>query len=327
MTPTPAFSVVIPTHNRARLVERAIRSVQAQSFRDFELVVVDDGSSDGTAQMLGSLQVEGLRVVRNPVGRGASAARNCGVAAATAPFVVFLDDDDEFRPGALAALHARLVAFPQVDFLWGARLIHEKDAKGRTIENRHDDWRALPCPISGSDFLPLVLVIATSAAFAIRRSLFHALGGFDESLRVSEDRDLFLKLAEGSYPGAAVPETIIDVYESSNSLSRGAGLKVTPDTDLRVIEKHRAYVERPEHRRFLDDYYLVVFSGFLQAGRRGPALGMLGQLWRRGALDARVLARYRRHAPEFRAIKRILGYNTLRRIRNRRKVALHQRGA
>jgi len=311
---SPTFSVVIPTHNRAEILGRALRSVSAQNFEDYELIVVDDGSSDSTPAYLETVRGPRSLVLRNERGLGVSAARNRGAGAASGQWISFLDDDDEMRPGALAALHARSICGPQLDFLWGGRLIHEKDAAGREIALREDDWSRIPSPVSGSSFLNLTLRIATNSLFTIRRTVFQAVGGFDEQLRVSEDRDLFIALAEHGYRGAALAQTVVDVHEGSASLSRGANGRGGADIDLRVIDKHREYLHRPEHREFLNDYLLAVFAGYLQEGNRSAAMRMIGELRRRRALEYRVLRKYVRHAPEFRALKRLIRYDVIRQI-------------
>ena len=311
---SPTFSVVIPTHNRAAIVGRALRSVTAQSFDDYEVIVVDDGSSDSTPAFLETVRSPRCRVLRNERGLGVSAARNRGAGAATGHWISFLDDDDEMRPQALAALHARSISCPQLDFLWGGRLIHERDNAGREIARREDDWSRAASTVSGSSFLSLALRIATNSVFTIRRAVFQAVGGFDEQLRVSEDRDLFIALAEHGYKGAPVAQTVVDVDEGSASLSRGASGRGGADIDLRVIDKHREYLCRPEHRAFLDDYLLAVFAGYLQEGNRSAAMRVFGDLRQRRALEYRVLRKYVHHAPEFRALKRLIRYDLIRQI-------------
>ncbi len=312
----PLFSVVIPTHNRANRVLRAISSVLAQTLDDYELIIVDDGSTDSTREVLAPLNSGRCRVLRNEPNVGVSAARNRGVAAARGELIAFLDDDDEMRPGTLAALRERYLTDPDTDFVWGVRVIHERAPNGQSIGTRQDDWRHQPYRLTGSDFLPLALQIATSSAFSIRRSLFEKLGGFDPKLMVSEDRDLFISLAEGGYVGGIAHDALIDINEEFNSLSRNVGVRRGADADLRVIEKHRAYLSRPEHSEFLSDYLLVVFAGSLQAGDRRCASRILGELRRRGRLDGRTLRTYLRHAPEFRRVKAALRYDALRRIKN-----------
>jgi glycosyltransferase involved in cell wall biosynthesis len=313
----PIISVVVPTHNRVEILKRALQSVAAQTFKNYEVIVVDDCSTDATATYLQSLDWPQCVVIRNVTNLGVSATRNRGVAAAVGELVTFLDDDDEFRPYALEALYERFSASPQLDFLWGGRLVHEMDAAGRNIGTREDDWSQLPDMVSGDSFLPYVLDIATNSAFTIRRKAFVDLGGFDEHLRVSEDRDLFIALARRGLVGAALPRSIIDINERYSSLSRSTGLRGGADLDLRVIGKHREFLDRPQNRAFLDQYLVTVFVGFLQAGNRGHAMRMLRELHRRRALDFGLLRKYVRHAPEFRALKSLFRYDAIRRLKNR----------
>jgi glycosyltransferase involved in cell wall biosynthesis len=314
---SPVFSVIVPTHNRAAIVGRALRSIAAQTFTDYEVIVVDDGSTDSTPEYLQTLRAPRYRSIRNEVSLGVSGARNRGIRAAIGQWITFLDDDDELRPQALAALYGRLTSCPQLDFLWGGRLVHEMDASGRCIALREDDWNGIPSTVSGSSFLNLVLRIATNSTFTVRRSVLQALGGFDEQLRVSEDRDLFIALAKNGYSGAAVPQRLMDVDERSTSLSRSVGGRAGAEIDLQVIEKHREYLYRSEHHEFLNSYLVAVFAGFLRAGNRGAAMRVLDELRRRRALNLGLLRQYLRHAPEFRALKALFHYDAIRRMMNR----------
>lgn len=109
----PLFSVVIPLFNRRREVARALTSVVNQDFTDFEVVVVDDGSSDGSAQVVEDFIDPRIRLVRHPINRGVCPARNTGVDHAEGEWVVFLDSDDELIPGALGRLHERIREAPE----------------------------------------------------------------------------------------------------------------------------------------------------------------------------------------------------------------------
>jgi glycosyltransferase involved in cell wall biosynthesis len=97
----PKVSVLIPTHNRVDLLRGAITSVLRQSFQDFELIVIDDGSRDGTADAVAQIADKRIRLLRHPEPRGGSAARNTGVQNSTTEYVAFLDDDDEWYPEKL----------------------------------------------------------------------------------------------------------------------------------------------------------------------------------------------------------------------------------
>ena len=97
----PFFSVIIPAYNRRAMLARAVESVLSQTFRDYELIVVDDGSTDGTADEMEKYRGR-VRYIRQD-NRGVSAARNAGIAASVSPHLEFLDSDDEWFPGKLAA--------------------------------------------------------------------------------------------------------------------------------------------------------------------------------------------------------------------------------
>jgi hypothetical protein len=149
--------------------------------------------------------------------------------------------------------------------------------------------------------------------------VLEAVGGFDEQLPASEDRDLFIKLARGNFVGAAVPRTIIDVNETYYSLSRRTDVHSRFEPDLKVIANHREYLERPEHKAFLDGYFTAIYLNFLEAGNRTRARQMWGVLRQRRALRVGLLRKYVRHAPEFRALKSLIQYQFIRRLLYRRK--------
>lgn len=106
------ISVIIPVYNRAALVRRALTSCLSQDDPDFEVVVIDDGSTDGTAEVVESIGDPRIRLIRHQVNRGRCPARNTGMAAASGQWFVFLDSDDELLPGALATIHRRALAAP-----------------------------------------------------------------------------------------------------------------------------------------------------------------------------------------------------------------------
>jgi glycosyltransferase involved in cell wall biosynthesis len=315
--PPPTFSVVIPTHNRAASLARAVRSVTAQNFDDYQVIVVDDGSSDSSAAYLATLPPPRHSIFRNERSQGVSAARNRGAAAASGEWIVFLDDDDELRPEALALLQRRIAANPTLDFLWGSRITHEIDSAGRGVARREDDWNGVAATVKGSAFLDLVLKIATNSAFTIRRSVLQAVGGFDERLVRSEDRDLFIALAQQGYTGGAIAQPLIDVEERATSLSRGPGKRGGAEIDLLVIDKHRDYLQRPEHQAFLASYLVAVYVGYLNTGNRDAARRIRRELRQHGAQGLGLARQYLRHAPEFRALKSLVHYDTLRRLANR----------
>lgn len=182
----PAVSVIIPTFNRSAMVLEAVDSVLSQSFRDFELIVVDDGSTDGTADLLAPYG-DRLRLLRQENG-GVSSARNCGLRASRAPLMAFLDSDDLWHPEKLSCQASYLRTFP------AAALCHTEEIwvrKGVRVNPRDRHAKA-----EGHSFRRLLREsLISPSAVMIRRELFDEVGGFDESLPACEDYDLWLRIA------------------------------------------------------------------------------------------------------------------------------------
>jgi len=193
--------VIIPTYNYGRFIGRAISSVLAQTHPAAEIVVVDDGSTDDTAEVLASFG-SAITVIRQR-NQGVSAARNAALAQSTAPLVALLDADDAWRPRKLEAQVARLAAEP------GIGLVHcgidEVDAEGRFVRRRVQGSEGWVAP----DVLLLKPAILTAGCTAlIPRHVFDAVGGFDERLSTSADFDLCLRIGV-EFPIAFVPESLV----------------------------------------------------------------------------------------------------------------------
>lgn len=180
-------SVIIPTFQRRELVREAVRSVLAGQEAELEVVVVDDGSTDGTAAALAAEFGNAVQVLRTPQ-RGVAAARNAGVAASCGELVAFLDSDDLWLPGKLAAQVALFAADPTVAFCH-TQEIWLRD--GRQVRQRPRHRKP-----DGMAFLPsLERCLVGASTVVLRRSLFERVGGFAEDLEVCEDYDFWLRVA------------------------------------------------------------------------------------------------------------------------------------
>lgn len=203
----PAISVIIPTYQRRELVRRAAASVLAQTCRDFELIVVDDGSNDGTGEALAGLDRR-LRYVWQP-NRGVAAARNAGLRLACGPLVAFLDSDDRWLPCHLAVTREALARHPAA--VLASTCPHFQVAgRGHGRQARLLD----PVPLPFAESLPGY----PSGVVARREALFE-VGGFDERLLVFEDRDLWQRLAVRG-PFAIVQRRTIVRQNTRNSLRK-----------------------------------------------------------------------------------------------------------
>ncbi len=190
----PTVSIIIPVYNRAATLPRAITSVLIQDFSDWELILVDDGSTDGGAEaVLGTIPGGGdprMRVIRHPVNRGAPAARNTGLAAARGALIAFLDSDDEWLPGKLSAQVPALTAAPaRLGALVTGFVLHREATGGRFERIPAADGTWLATLLDGCTLSPGSTLLA-------RRACVEQIGPFAEDLPRFEDWDWLLRLIE-----------------------------------------------------------------------------------------------------------------------------------
>ena len=195
-----AVSVVIPTFNRAQKVVRAISSVLSQTFTDVEIIVVDDGSTDGTKKEVEQFE-DLVTYVAHSSNLGVSAARNTGIKRSGAPLIAFLDSDDHWLPEKLAVQvcffdeHPEAVAC-QTEELW--------IRNGRRVNPMKKHQKP-----SGDIFEPsLKLCLVSPSAVMLKRSLLDEVGFFDEDLPVCEDYDLWLRIS-CRYPIHLIKEALV----------------------------------------------------------------------------------------------------------------------
>lgn len=185
MKSTILVSVIIPTHNRSRLVQEAVASVLAQKGPSLEVIVVDDGSTDDTPEVLAAFG-DGIRVIHQPHA-GVSAARNQGARWARGRWLAFLDSDDLWLPGKLEAQMGFMVANPglkicQTEEIW---VRNGKRINPKTYHRKP----------SGYCFPRLLeRCLVSPSAVLLCADLFHEVQGFDESLPACEDYDLWLRI-------------------------------------------------------------------------------------------------------------------------------------
>lgn len=185
----PRVSIVIPTRNRRASLERSLASIEAQRFRDFEVVVVDDGSVDGTAAWVRARH-PAVSLLETGESLGAAAARNRGVEQARGEIVAFLDDDDVWHPSFLDVQVAQLDAHPNADLCTTDHV--EIDTQRRVF--RPDLRPLFRYPDSMVRFLA-ECPIHTLSVVACRRTVFERIGWFDENLTIVHDLDWYLRIA------------------------------------------------------------------------------------------------------------------------------------
>jgi len=211
----PQVSVIIPTYNRAWIIEEAIHSVLAQDYTEFELIVVDDGSTDQTFDVLESYRND-IKVLSQK-NKGVSAARNRGIAEASGKFIAFLDSDDLWLSQKLSV---------QIDFFNQTpdALICQTEEVWIRNGFRVNPKKRHKKP-SGMIFKPsLKLCLVSPSAVMIRRRLFDRVGGFDETLPACEDYDLWLRISCRFPIHLIDTPLIIKRGGHDDQLSKGTGL-------------------------------------------------------------------------------------------------------
>ena len=213
MNEQPVVSVVMPVYNAAAHLAAALDSMLAQTFTDFELIVVNDGSTDGTAQILSSYG-DALRVVSQPNG-GMSCARNAGIHLARGRYIAFLDADDRWLAPKLERQVTLLDEQPDLAFCAATATLEDLDGKV---------LGAWACSTNGTAsvaevFAAHALIAGGASSVLARRELVQTLGGFDETLFGAEDTDLWIRLAaRGGF--ACIPEALVVVLKRPGSVSR-----------------------------------------------------------------------------------------------------------
>ena len=196
---SPEVSLIIPTYNRAAMVVEAVESVLAQDMTGFELIIIDDGSTDETEE---SLSAYGSRLTYYQQEKaGVSAARNRGIAFSAAPLISFLDSDDLWLPSKLQIQHTYMTENPEIHICQTEEIWWRN---GRRVNPKKHHQKP-----SGNIFRrSLELCLVSPSAVMIRRELFEKVGYFDEELPMAEDYDLWLRVA-GEYPVKLLSESLV----------------------------------------------------------------------------------------------------------------------
>jgi GalNAc5-diNAcBac-PP-undecaprenol beta-1,3-glucosyltransferase len=238
------ISVVIPTFNRSRIVPRAIESVRRQTYKNLEILVVDDGSPDDTRKVVDAIADSRIRYIRHEKNKGLPAARNTGIQEAKGEFVAFLDDDDEWRKDKL---EKQLIAIKNYDAVLCMAV-----AKGYPLRIHNSPVITLDDLRKGS-FDPSSLLAKTS----VLRSVL-----FDESLRHGEDWDAFIRIAQ-SYSIGWLAEPLLLYNQGDHERMTNEKMHMSgPELEKRasMLHKHRAFLGERWFRYHLADTLLGYFA-------------------------------------------------------------------
>ncbi len=211
------ISVVLPTYNRGHVIGRSIQSVLDQTIPVSEIIVVDDGSTDNTEEVVRSFDDDRIQFIRTPENKGAAAARNLGVKNARYEMIAFHDSDDEWRRDKMEKQISYINDHPGCRFVYCAFIKHF-EYSDLIIPDMNDGTK-----LEG-DILAQLLYQNTISTQTIlmERSLLNEIGGFDESLKSQIDWDMVIRVAKVC-PIGFVPEVLVDLASSPDSITSNRG--------------------------------------------------------------------------------------------------------
>lgn len=273
-------SVIVPTYNRASLIARAVDSILAQTFKDFEVIIIDDGSKDNTKEVLKPYEGKIKYIYQN--NGGISKARNRGIQESSGTYIAFLDSDDYWAPEKLAVQAKVLDENRNVGIVY-ARM---------PIVNEHGDILGMkPNGVSGKNFQELLRVwgdLPTSSVMT-RRECFDRVGVFDDDLPPMEDIDMWLRIAH-SYELYEVEGKVLAYYWrhdhqiTQDQIKVYSGLvkihakilRIFDDVPKELITKklvsNQYILSRLYYKKQM---YKEAFSNLVQAFKRFPVLGVV----------------------------------------------------
>lgn len=253
-----SVTVIIPTHNRAGIINFAIQSVLSQTYTDFELIVVDDASKDQTEDHVKSWNDPRIKYVRHSSSKGGSAARNTGIRIARGEYITFLDDDDQWVPSKL---------------LKQLTLIKHSDSSVGLIYSGYSI-------IKGKDILKIVIpdckkqmffdllesnCVGPTSTVMIKKTVIDEIGGFDEKLQSCQDWDLWLRIAE-KFNFACIPEALVKYYLTNISITSNISNQLRGH--IQFFDKHQCNLSKGNLFCFLRIGELFCLYGDAATGRR-----------------------------------------------------------
>ena len=220
----PVVSVILPTYNRKNLVGKAIQSVLEQNYRNLELIIIDDASTDGTEEIIKEFKDARILYLRNPVNRGGGAARNTGIKVAKGSFIAFQDSDDLWLPDKLEKQMAVFKVSPENVGVVYTQCDRREGDQVRRIPGEHTPQKNgdLFKGLLSENFITLPTVV-------IKKVCLEKVGGFDESLPRLQDWEFFIRIAR-YFEFQYIPEPLVYSFFTPGSISS------KPEALIRALE-------------------------------------------------------------------------------------------
>tara|TARA_B100000989_G_scaffold200473_1_gene151550 strand:- start:12743 stop:13630 length:888 start_codon:yes stop_codon:yes gene_type:complete len=261
-------SVIIPTHNRLKMLKRAVTSVLAQTYKNYEIIIVSDGSTDGTNNFLSNNKTPKVKYFISETSRGASAARNVGLKEVNGNYIAFLDDDDEWFPYHLEVLVKKIKSSKtEVGLVYGW-IDYYKDNK--IIDSKHPK-------LSGDIFKEMLdkQAITNSSVLMIKSCVLNHICGFDENLLRGNDGD-FIRRISKKFHVDFVPKVLCKVHvghEDRITLNSPKNLKNEINSYLKRLEKFKSDFECYTNQKA--NIFTKISISYLKLGELKKSLNFL----------------------------------------------------
>lgn len=266
------FSIIIPTYNRAHVIRAALDSVLSQSCQDFEILVIDDGSTDNTHEILGPYS-DRLRYFKQP-NSGPAAARNRGISESRGEYIAFLDSDDRWYPDKLAQVNQAIDVHPDVGLFY---------SDFRAVDNQRNHLRLERCKhIVGDGYLQLLLgdFIGTSTVI-VKRECFDACGLFCKELIHIEDWDMWIRIAR-EFSIVHVPAVLVEhTWQSRGSMLANPKALGFPRVVIEQALKADPHISRRQRAQIEGRLCYGEGVAYLRHGEKQKALACFSENIRR----------------------------------------------
>ena len=256
----PEVSVIIPTYNSARFLAESIQSVLHQTFTDFELLVIDDGSTDDTRQVVAQFEGDLRASYFHQENRGGAAARNTGIKHSSGRFVAFLDADDLWFPGKLQSQVAVLRENSEVSVVHTALVLLQIDNQDREVSRRIHRRPTFRERTLYEELLYEMVITGSASSVIVRRDALDQVGPFDELIRIS-DYDMWQRLAE-HHNFYYLDESLVCIRKHLANMSND--LEMMVENHLRYFQKLSREIP-PQYRDHLPRIAIIRFTKMTMA--------------------------------------------------------------
>lgn len=270
------FSIVVPLYNKQNYIRKAVQSILDQTFKDFEIIIVDDCSTDGSFEIAKAIESRQISFLQHDKNKGLSAARNTGIRHSQTDFVVFLDADDFWKPSFLQHIYELTQKFPQASLF------------ATSYTEVFPDQKLVSPSVNKNDLKPdeMVLLedffarnnqqpIYNHSSLCVRKSFFETIGYYDEQINFSEDVDFNIRANYQSplafYNGI---ESFYVIYSENQITNSGISGKTIPD-----LHKYLHWEDKnPKLKKYIDFERYVLAKHCRIAGRNSEYKKLVGQI-------------------------------------------------